>query len=78
MLKIEITLKFPHCTGTNIVKNGIKAYGVQNYLCKDCGRQFIGDHALTYQGCHSYLYHKNSDHACKKCRSTIYSRNRGY
>jgi len=58
MLKIEITLKCPHCSGTNIVKNGTKKYGVQNYLCKDCGRQFIGDHALTYKGCHSELYHK--------------------
>jgi len=26
-------------------------YGEQNYLCKDCCRQFIGDHNLTYIGC---------------------------
>lgn len=25
----------------------------QNYQCKDCKRQFIGDHALSYQGYHS-------------------------
>ena len=27
-------------------------------ISKDCGRQFIGDHALTYKGCHSDLNHK--------------------
>ena len=27
--------------------------GKQNYLCRDCNRQFIGDHNLTYPGCHS-------------------------
>jgi transposase-like protein len=27
----------------------------QNYLCKNCGRQFTGDHALIYKGCHSGL-----------------------
>ena len=57
-MTIEITLKCPDCSGTNIVKNGKKSYQVQNYLCKDCRRQFIGDHALKYNGCHSELYHK--------------------
>ena len=28
-------------------KNGIKVDGKQNYQCKDCKRQFIGDHALS-------------------------------
>ena len=32
-----------------------KSYGKQNYQCKDCRRQFIGDHALTYHGCHSKI-----------------------
>ena len=27
--------------------------GKQNYLCRDCNRQFVGDHNLTYPGCHS-------------------------
>jgi hypothetical protein len=36
-------------------KNGKKINKKQNYCCKDCGRQFIGDHALTYKGCHSKL-----------------------
>ena len=25
----------------------------QKYLCKDCGRQFVGDHNLDCRGCHS-------------------------
>jgi IS1 family transposase len=33
-------------------------FGKQNFLCKDCGRQFIGDHALTYKGCHSSIIQK--------------------
>ena len=33
----------------------MKSYGKQNYQCKDCRRQFIGDHALTYNGCHSRI-----------------------
>ncbi len=27
-------------------------------MCKNCKRQFIGDHILTYQGCHSQLIKK--------------------
>ncbi|MDR2775059.1 MAG: IS1 family transposase, partial [Tannerella sp.] len=34
-------------------KNGRKISKKQNYLCKTCGRQFIGDHALHYKGCPS-------------------------
>jgi len=55
-MKITITLYCPHCQSTKIKKNGKKTYRKQNYLCKECGRQFIGDHALTYKGCHSELY----------------------
>jgi hypothetical protein len=29
--------------------NGKKSKGKQNFLCKDCGRQFIGDHERTYK-----------------------------
>jgi IS1 family transposase/transposase-like protein len=39
-------------------KNGKKSCGQQNYLCKACGRQFIGDHVLRYKGCHSWLRQK--------------------
>ena len=55
-MKITIELYCPHCQSTRIKKNGKKSSKKQNYLCKDCGRQFIGDHALTYKGCHSKLY----------------------
>ena len=24
-------------------------------MCKNCGRQFIADHELTYKGCHSTI-----------------------
>lgn len=27
-------------------------------MCEVCGRQFTGDHALSYKGCHSDLPHK--------------------
>ena len=39
-------------------KNGNKVNGKQNYCCKLCNRQFIGDHALQYKGCHSGLIQK--------------------
>ena len=39
-------------------KNGKKSSKKQNYFCKDCRRQFIGDHALTYKGWHSELIQK--------------------
>jgi IS1 family transposase/transposase-like protein len=52
-VKIEITLYCPSCQSTNIKKNGKKTCKKQNYLCKSCLRQFIGDHALSYKGCHS-------------------------
>jgi IS1 family transposase/DNA-binding CsgD family transcriptional regulator len=42
----------------NVSKNGKKSYKKQNYICKNCGRQFIGDHELSYKGCHSDLNHK--------------------
>ena len=56
IMKIQITLYCPGCQSTNIVKNGHKSYlKKQNYLCKACQRQFIGDHNLSYAGCHSAL-----------------------
>ena len=55
-MTIQITLHCPGCQSTNVVKNGHKSYlEKQNYVCKDCQRQFIGDHALSYLGCHSSL-----------------------
>ncbi|MDR3141584.1 MAG: IS1 family transposase, partial [Tannerellaceae bacterium] len=43
---MTITLHCPDCQSTKIKRNGRKSYGTQNYLCRKCGRQFIGDHAL--------------------------------
>ena len=57
-MKIEITIKCPCCSCKDIKKNGKKKNKKQNYLCNDCGRQFIGDHNLTYKGCCSSLINK--------------------
>jgi len=57
-MKIQIPLYCPNCQGTKIKKNGNKANGKQNYMCACCHRQFIGDHALKYKGCHSRLIQK--------------------
>ncbi|MDR0569517.1 MAG: hypothetical protein LBG87_09980 [Spirochaetaceae bacterium] len=43
--------QMPQCHSNTIVKNGKKSNGSRNYLCKDCGRQFIADHEKTYRGC---------------------------
>ncbi|MDK4556369.1 IS1/IS1595 family N-terminal zinc-binding domain-containing protein, partial [Kingella kingae] len=52
-MKIQITLKCSRCQGQNIKKNGYSGNRKQKYFCKDCCRNFIGDHNLTYKGCHS-------------------------
>jgi len=49
-MKTTITQKCRRCGSTNIVRNGKKAYKPQNYLCKDCGRQFISEQDRTYKG----------------------------
>ena len=54
-MKIEIELHCPRCQSTSIKKNGIKSDAKQSYRCKSCGRQFVGDHNLTYLGCHSLV-----------------------
>lgn len=38
MCKIE---KCPYCESQQIIKNGRKKTGVQNYKCKDCKKQFL-------------------------------------
>jgi IS1 family transposase/transposase-like protein len=47
---ITIELNCPHCQSPNIVRNGKKSNGPQNYLCKACGTQFIRDGERTYKG----------------------------
>ncbi|MGP9517282.1 MULTISPECIES: IS1/IS1595 family N-terminal zinc-binding domain-containing protein, partial [unclassified Psychrobacter] len=46
-MKTQIDIICPDCHSSSLKKNGIKSYGKQNYQCKNCKRQFIGDHALT-------------------------------
>ncbi|KAA6329589.1 hypothetical protein EZS27_021619 [termite gut metagenome] len=55
VMKMRITLHCPDCQSTKIKKNGRKSSRKQNYYCKNCRRQFIGKHALSYKGCHSNL-----------------------
>ncbi|MDN5621482.1 MAG: hypothetical protein L0G63_13625, partial [Psychrobacter sp.] len=57
-MKTQIQINCPDCHSPSLKKNGKKSYGKQNYQCKDCKRQFIGDHALTYNGCHSRIEDK--------------------
>ncbi len=57
-MKTLIKITCPSCPSDSIKKNGKKSYGKQNYQCKDCKRQFIGDHALTYKSCHSKITQK--------------------
>lgn len=39
-------MECPECKSTHIRKNGIKK-GKQNYICVDCGRQFIDRYETT-------------------------------
>jgi transposase-like protein len=48
---ITIKLSCPHCHGRSIKTNGKKYNSKQNYLCKDCGRQFIAEADKSYNGC---------------------------
>jgi transposase-like protein len=54
-MTITIELKCPHCHSPKITRNGKKHNGTQNYRCSCCGRQFIGDHQMTYHGCLSWI-----------------------
>ena len=52
-MQITLEIKCPTC-----LSDSIKVDGKQNYQCKDCKRQFIGDHALSYLGCNSGITRK--------------------
>jgi IS1 family transposase/transposase-like protein len=58
IIQIKITLYCPDCQSAKVKKNGKKSSKKQNYFCKNCSRQFTGDHALSYKGWHSKLIHK--------------------
>ena len=57
-MQITLQIKCPTCLSDSIKKNGVKLNAKQNYQCKICKRQFIGDHALSYRGCHSGIKSK--------------------
>ena len=48
MSQILFQVKCPHCEGTNVKKNGIKANGTQNFSCHPCYKQF--QFAYHYKG----------------------------
>jgi transposase-like protein len=50
-MQISIGLSCPQCHGKSIKRNGTKYNSKQNYLCKDCGRQFITEADKSYVGC---------------------------
>jgi transposase-like protein len=54
-MTITIDSTCPPCHSLTISRNGKKNKGKQNYLCKDCGRPFIGDQQMTYRGCFSWM-----------------------
>ena len=49
-MSINIELQCPRCHNSNIIRNGKKYNGPQNFLCKACRKQFISDHEKTYRG----------------------------
>ena len=40
MCNVKIKVQCPHCESPKVVKNGKKSTGKQNFLCKDCRKQF--------------------------------------
>ena len=52
-MKFTLTLNCPHCHSAKIVKNGKKPSGKQNYLCKDCRKQF--QDSYEYNGANPFI-----------------------
>jgi len=44
MCEINIKISCPHCQSTKVVKNGVKKTGRQNFLCRDCEKQFQSEY----------------------------------
>lgn len=55
MCEISTKVICPHCQSANVVKNGHKKDGTQNFLCKDCRRQF--QFSYTYNGADPKVKH---------------------
>lgn len=47
-MKSNKEMTCPYCLSAKVVRNGKKKSGVQNYLCKHCGKQFQEDY--LYRG----------------------------
>ena len=58
IMKIPIDINCHDCHSPSFSMNGLKSYDKRNYQYKACKRQFIGDHSIIYQGCHSQIEHK--------------------
>jgi transposase-like protein len=54
-MKKTIDVNCPHCHSAAVTQNGKKSNGKQNYLCKDCVRQFIPDHERACKGTLSWV-----------------------
>jgi transposase-like protein len=54
-MTITIAITCPHCHSPTISRNGKKNKDKQNYLGKDCGGPFIGDHQMTYRRYFSWI-----------------------
>ena len=48
MCEIKIKVQCPHCESPNVVKNGTKSTGKQNFLCRGCRKQF--QYAYQHKG----------------------------
>lgn len=52
---IQVIVTCPSCDSQDVIKNGIKKDGQQNYLCTNCKRQFVHDFFLKYNGSKSQI-----------------------
>lgn len=53
MCEITIQIKCPYCHNVKVVKNGVKRTCKQNFLCRDCQKQF--QHEYSKAGCRPAL-----------------------
>jgi len=53
MIEVKKSLYCPQCLAANVVKNGKKSTGEQNYLCKKCKKQFQREY--VYWGCYKHV-----------------------
>jgi IS1 family transposase/transposase-like protein len=49
-MTITIEISCPHCHSKSIKRNGKKRNGKQNYICKECRHQFLGQQDYSQNG----------------------------